>query len=125
MISSEKFRNPLILAIDNAVMFLSTLKRILEDEPYELHCVSSAEDALSFLESNRPGIILMDVEMPDMDGYELARRIKRSGETAPILFITANSEKEYYDKAIEAGAAGLLLKPLRRNQLMEKLKELL
>ena len=123
MPSSGSFTRPLILAVDNAVMFLSTLKRLLDGEPYELHCESSANDALKFLESNRPDLILLDIEMPDMDGYDLARLIKRRGFSAPILFITANSDKEYLDKAIEAGAAGLLMKPLRRTQLMEKIKE--
>ena len=123
MTSKGKFGSPIILAVDNALMFLSTLKRILEGESYELHCESTAEGALRFLESCRPDIILLDVEMPDMDGYELARVIKRAGHPAPILFITANSGKEYLDKALEAGAVGLLIKPLRRNQLMEKLKE--
>ena len=118
-----RFGNPLILAVDNAVMFLNTLKRILEDEPYDLHCESTPEDTLRFLESNQPDLILMDIEMPDMDGYELARLIKRSRNSAPILFITANSDREYLDKAINEGAAGLLIKPLRRNQLLEKLKE--
>jgi len=123
MSGSGRMNGPLILAVDNAVMFLSTLKRMLEDEPYELQCETSAEEALRFLESNRVDLIFLDIEMPDMDGYELARIIKRNGHSAPILFITANSDKEYLDKALEAGAAGLLVKPLRRNQLMEKLKE--
>ena len=120
-----QMRRPLILAVDNAVMFLSTLRRILEEEPYELHCETKAQDALVFLESNRPGLILLDIEMPDMDGYELARIIRRNGIAVPILFISANSDKEYLDKALEAGAQGLLIKPLRRNQLMEKLNEYL
>ena len=123
MTSRGKFDPPLILAVDNALMFLSTLKRLLEGEPYNLHCESSAEDALRFLELNTPDLILLDIEMPDMDGYELARIIKRTKHTVPILFVSANSDKEYLDKALEAGAAGLLVKPLRRSQLMEKLKE--
>jgi len=120
--SIGKTGNPLILAVDNAVMFLNTLKRLLEDEPYQLHCETSAGDALRFLESNRPDLILLDIEMPDMDGYELARIIRRGKRSAPILFISANSDKEYLDKALEAGAEGLLVKPLRRKQLLEKLK---
>ena len=123
MANRGNFGNPVILAVDNAVMFLNTLKRLLESEPYEVHSETSAADALRYLETNRPDLILLDIEMPDMDGYELARIIKRSNQTAPILFITANSEKEYLDRAIEAGAAGLLVKPLRRSQLLEKLKE--
>jgi CheY-like chemotaxis protein len=112
-----------ILAVDNAVMFLNTLKRLLANTDYELHCVTSGDEALAFLKNNQPNVILLDIEMPDMDGYELARKIKQSGQKAPIIFITANSDSEYIKKAAEVGAAGLLMKPLRVNQLLAKLKE--
>jgi CheY-like chemotaxis protein len=112
-----------ILAVDNAVMFLNTLKRLLANTSYNLHCVTSGQEALDFLATNQPSVILLDIEMPDMDGYELARKIKQSGQKAPIIFITANSDREYIDKAAEVGASGLLLKPLRINQLTAKLKE--
>jgi CheY-like chemotaxis protein len=112
-----------VLAVDNAVMFLNSLKRLLADAPYELHCLTSGSEALTFLGSNKPDVILLDIEMPEMDGYELARKIKQSGNKAPIIFITANSDREYVDRAVEVGAVGLLMKPLRINQLLAKLKE--
>jgi len=58
-----------------------------------------------------------------MDGYELARRIKATGNSAPIVFITANSAREYVDKAINVGAVGLLMKPVRGHTLLAKVKE--
>ncbi|MCL1904414.1 MAG: response regulator [Oscillospiraceae bacterium] len=112
-----------ILAVDNAVMFLNSLKRYLQDEPYELSCVNSGEDALVFLKEKSVDLILMDVEMPEMSGYELAKKIQQSGIKTPIVFITANSEKEDMEKADEAGAAGVLTKPFRPSQLVSKIKE--
>jgi len=112
-----------ILAVDNAVMFLNTLKRLLADTQYDLNCFTSGHDALRFLESNRPDVILMDIEMPDMDGYELTRRIRQRDSDTPIIFITANSAREYVDKALEVGGASVLMKPIRINQLLAKLKE--
>ena len=114
-----------ILAVDNAEMFLNSLKRYLADEPYELTCVTSGREALDFLEKSKktPDLILMDAEMPEMDGYELTRKIKQRGIRAPIVFITANAEQEDVDRATEAGAAGFLIKPFRTNQLLEKIKE--
>ena len=115
---------PLILAVDNAIMFLNTLKRLLQDAPYDVQCVSSGEQALQFLRDKPcPDLFLLDIEMPGMDGYELARRIKSSGIRAPIIFITANSERKYVEKAIEVGAVGLVVKPLRAAQLVAKIKE--
>jgi len=121
--AGRKTGRPLILAVDNAVMFLNTLKKLLQDAPYELHCVSSGAQALEYLQNNRPDLFLLDVEMPEMDGYTLARRIKSSGQRAPIIFITANSAREYVDRAIDVGGAGLLMKPVRLNQLLAKIKE--
>jgi CheY-like chemotaxis protein len=114
---------PRILAVDNAVMFLNTMKRLLEGHHYELHCVTSGEEALQFIQNNRPDVFLLDIEMPGIDGYELARRIRSQGHNAPIIFITANSAREYVDKAAEAGGVAMLMKPLRINQLLGKLKE--
>jgi len=114
-----------ILAVDDALMFLGTLKRLLADAPYNLHCESSGREALQFLETHhQPDIILLDIEMPGMNGYELASELKQRGSKAPIIFITANSAREYVDKAVEAGAAGMLMKPLHVNQLLAKLKEI-
>jgi len=112
-----------ILAVDNAVMYLNTLKKLLENAPYDLFCTTSCTEAMDYIRNQRPDLILLDIEMPEMDGYELARRIKQGGCKAPIIFITANSERQYVDKAVEVGAVGLLVKPLRSNQLMTKLQE--
>jgi len=114
-----------IYAVDNAVMFLNTLQKLLQDHPYALEVTTSCSEALRYLQTNRPDVILLDIEMPEMNGYELATRIKQGGNKAPIIFITANSEREYVDKAVKVGAAGLLMKPLRINQLLDKLKDVL
>ncbi|MCL2754116.1 MAG: response regulator [Oscillospiraceae bacterium] len=118
----RRHRN-LILAVDNAVIFLNTLKRFLENEPYDVHCVTTGQEALDFIATNRPDMFLLDIEMPLMDGYELARRIKGAGHSAPIVFVTANSSRSCVDRAADVGAVGMLMKPLRSNQLMAKLHE--
>lgn len=114
-----------ILAVDNAPMFLSTLKRLLENEPYEIHSETSGEAALTYLQSGNPNLIMLDIEMPDMDGYELCRRIKQYNDRVPILFVTANNDKPHADRAFEAGAAGILIKPLRHDRLVEKIREVM
>ncbi|MCL2698270.1 MAG: response regulator [Oscillospiraceae bacterium] len=118
--------NPFILAVDNAVMFLNTLQKLLQGAPYDLHCVTSANEVLDFVgKGTRVDLFLIDIEMPGMDGYELARRLRGSGQKAPIVFVTANAAREYIDKAVGVGADGLLMKPLRGNQLLEKIKQLI
>jgi CheY-like chemotaxis protein len=120
---SGGYARPLVLAVDNAVMFLGMVKRMLENQPYDVHCVGSGEEALEFVKTRRPDAFLLDIEMPGIDGYELARRLKGSGHTAPVIFVTANSSRDCVDKAAEAGAVGMLMKPLRENQLLAKLNE--
>ena len=112
-----------ILAVDNAIMYLNTLKKMLESTSYDLHTTTSCAEALDFVRNERPALLLLDIEMPEMDGYELARQIRSSGCKAPIVFITANSARSYVDRAIEVGADGLLMKPLRSNQLLAKIGE--
>jgi len=112
-----------ILAVDNAIMFLNTLKKLLSGSSYDLHCESSGNDALSYLNQNRVDLLLLDIEMPGMDGYELAQRAKTAGCNAPVIFITANSARKYVEKAISVGAVGLLMKPLRQKQLLDKINE--
>jgi len=114
-----------ILAVDNAIMYLNTLKKLLDNQPYNLYCTTSCEEALRITKQNKPDLILLDIEMPEMNGYDLARKIKEGGCRSPIVFITANSARSYVDKAVEVGAQGLLMKPLRINQLLEKINELI
>jgi CheY-like chemotaxis protein len=113
----------LIVAVDNALMYLNTLKKLLANTPYDLYATTSCQEALDFIKNNRPDLFLLDIEMPEMDGYELARKIKQTGQNAPVIFITANSEREFVDRAVKEGAAGLLVKPLRANQLIAKVEE--
>ena len=112
-----------ILAVDNALMFLNSLKKYLANTPYDLHCESSGQAALAFLDNNSVDLILLDVEMPEISGYELASKIKQRGIKAPIIIISANTDKEDIEKAEAAGAAGFLGKPFRPSQLIDKIKE--
>jgi len=112
-----------ILAVDNALMFLNSLKKYLANTSYDLHCETSCHEALNYLDKNSVDLILLDVEMPEMSGYEMAGRIKQRGIRAPIIIISANTEKEDVEKAKNAGAVGFLPKPFRPNQLIDKIKE--
>ncbi|MDR2953008.1 MAG: response regulator [Treponema sp.] len=110
-----------ILAVDDTAFFLTILKKILQDTRYKLTCVASGRDALKYLEKNQPDIFLLDIEMPGMDGYELAARIKEGGHKAPIIFLTGNAKKEHLAKAVEAGAVDFIIKPINKDVLLDKI----
>ncbi|MCL2103413.1 MAG: response regulator, partial [Syntrophorhabdaceae bacterium] len=64
---------------------------------------------------------LLDIEMPEMDGYELARRIRESGHAAPIIFLTGNARKDSVARALQAGAADFIVKPVAKAELLERI----
>jgi CheY-like chemotaxis protein len=114
-----------ILAVDDTAFFLTILKKILQDSRYNLTCVSSGRDALKYLEKHTPDMFLLDIEMPGMDGYELATKIKEGGYKAPIIFLTGNAKKEYLAKAVKSGAADFIIKPINKDVLLDKIRKYL
>ena len=118
---TEKSKGGTILAVDDVSLFLRTLKMALDETPHQVVYVTSGAAALRFLEEHRPDLFLLDIEMPGMDGYTLARKIRAMGQKAPIIFLTGNSEKKYVLQAIEAGAADFIIKPLDKELLFKKI----
>ena len=112
-----------ILAVDDVKFFLNRLKTVIQeiDSECELLCESSAKGALRLIKHCQPDLFILDIEMPEMDGYELAQKIREAGQTAPIIFLTGNSAKEYVVKAIEAGAADFILKPITKEIAADKI----
>lgn len=112
-----------ILAVDDTPFFLTTLKKILQDADYKLICVTSGNDALKSLEKYHPDLFLLDIEMPEMNGYELAAQIKRRGEKSTIVFLTGNAKRENVVKAVEAGAADFIVKPVNKGEVLAKIEK--
>lgn len=119
--SDRRYSQKTVLAVDDTSIILSSLKTFLQGTQYKFAGVSSAAAALKYIQDHRPDLFLLDIEMPEMDGYELAARIRQSGHTAPIVFLTGNSSKEYVMKAIRAGAADFIVKPVNRVQVLGKI----
>jgi CheY-like chemotaxis protein len=112
-----------ILAVDDTAFFLTMLRTILQDVNCRLICVTSGDDALRFLTRHSPNLFLLDIDMPQMDGYELALRIRERGQKAPIVFMTGNSKKEHVVKAIEVGAADFIVKPIKKEDVLSKINK--
>lgn len=101
------------------------VKRILLAEDYSLLEATDATDALNVLKTNRPDLILMDINMPDMDGYTLTAKIKSlpGFERVPILAVTANVMRGDKEKTLEAGCDGYIQKPLDIDQLTREIEK--
>ena len=103
------------------------VRRILLAEDYSLLEAINASDALNILKRERPDLILMDINMPDMDGYTLTAKIRAlSGfERIPILALTANVMRGDKEKTLEAGCDGYIQKPLDIDQLIREVERFL
>jgi len=112
-----------ILAVDDTTFFQNILKKVLHDTSYKLTCAASGREALKILEKQKPDIFLLDIEMPGMDGYELAEKIREKGFKEPIIFLTGNAKKEYLAKAVEAGATDFIIKPINKEILISKIRK--
>src|SRR5512138_1941129 len=101
------------------------VKRILLSEDYALLEAGNAREALDVLKGARPDLILMDINMPDMDGYSLTARIKSMPGFAkvPILALTANVMRGDKEKTLEAGCDGYIQKPIDIDQLAREIEK--
>ena len=100
------------------------VRRILLSEDYSLIEATNAYDAIEILNGTRPDLILMDINMPDMDGYTLTSKIKSMPgfERIPILALTANVMRGDKERTLEAGCDGYIQKPLDIDQLIREVE---
>lgn len=111
-----------IFAVDDNGANLVACKQILRPF-YEVYPIPSAEKMFKLLEHVTPDLILLDVEMPEMNGYEAARRLK-SGEhnKIPVIFLTARDDPESEQTGLNLGALDYIRKPFSSSQLLERIR---
>jgi CheY-like chemotaxis protein len=99
----------------------------LEYESYDVIVTANGEDALEMVYKERPDLVLLDVRMPRMDGYEVCRRIVNDVtiQHIPVAFISAKGQQSEIDEGMGAGAVDYLLKPFSRDQLLAMVARLL
>ncbi len=116
-----------VLVVDDSITTRKLVSATLQAEGYEVLSAGSGEQALKMLEEASPDLLILDVVMPDMDGYELCKRLRRNENTAhlPILMLTSLTELEEKLKAFDAGADDFLPKPFDPAELRAHVKVLL
>lgn len=107
-------RSPTILYVEDNPDNRTLVRRILMAEGFQVVEAESASHAVQALQSVRPDLILMDINMPDMDGYTLTGRLKRDPRmhTIPIIALTANVMKGDRERTLDAGCDGYIQKPI-------------
>lgn len=116
-----------VLIVDDEVKNIKLLKGILFSENYRIYEASSGEVAIDLVHSIRPDLILLDVMMPGISGFEVCRQLKQDEKTKtiPIIMVTALREKEHRLKALESGGDDFLSKPVDSTEVVVRVKSLL
>ncbi len=117
---------PKILVVDDEPMNVDLLEAHLCMD-YDIVTASSGEEAIEKVKTGKPDLILLDIMMPGMDGYEVSKRLKGDPDTQfiPIILVTALSEVSYRIKGSDSGSDEFLTKPVNKEELMSRVKALL
>jgi len=114
-----------ILVIDDDEKITSMLRRGLAFEGYDVYTAQNGAEGLSMMMSADPDLIILDVMMPKVDGFEVCRRLREGGSTVPVLMLTAKDEVENRVKGLDLGADDYLVKPFALEELLARVRALL
>ncbi|HLZ68771.1 MAG TPA: response regulator transcription factor [Dehalococcoidia bacterium] len=121
--STEHTPLRIVLADDHAVL-RAGLRALLEDEP-DFAIVGEAgngAEAVTLVERRRPDVVVMDLDMPELDGLEATRRISAAGLSTKVLVLTMHDEEAHILKVLEAGGSGYVLKSAAERELMQAIR---
>lgn len=112
-----------IVAVDDNVDNLDLLKRIVTGVGYGFHGCTDSRKFLPLLKLAKPDLILLDVEMPELDGFELCRTIRQQPETkrTPVLFVTGRNSRADIQQALAVGGNDFVVKPFMPTKLRERI----
>jgi FixJ family two-component response regulator len=117
--------SPTIYVVDDDPSVLGALRRALEAEHFTVRTWTSAFAFLGEYDPQEPGCLIADVAMPGCNGLQLQERLRRAGSTCPIIFITGRGSIAMSVRAMKAGAATFLTKPVRFERVLAEVREAL
>jgi DNA-binding response OmpR family regulator len=116
-----------ILLVDDEEDILDFLELILEEQGYSVIKATSGRDALAAAQMHRPELILLDIMMPEMDGWEVLKLLKADEEVThiPVAMLTARTEMKDKIQGLQEGAIDYICKPFATKELLDKLEIIL
>jgi chemosensory pili system protein ChpA (sensor histidine kinase/response regulator) len=123
----EVTRQPLVMVVDDSITMRKVTSRVLDNHSIEVMTAQDGIDAIEQLRDRVPDLMLLDIEMPRMDGYELLENVRADARLrhVPIVMITSRAGQKHRRKARQAGANDYLTKPYQEAELVEKVSEIL
>ena len=117
---------PVVMVVDDSITVRKVTSRLLERNNYEVITAKDGVDALTQLQEHRPDVMLLDVEMPRMDGFELATNVRNDAELKhiPIIMITSRTATKHRQRAMDIGVNAYLGKPYNESDLLKNIEEL-
>ena len=116
-----------ILVVDDRPGVVELVRASLEGEDYQIIDASDGEKALSKIREEKPDLILLDIIMPKMDGFEVLKKLKQDPTTkeTPVIMLTIKEQKLNREKGLELGAIDYIVKPFSPSVLLSKIEEIL
>lgn len=114
-----------ILAVDDEKQVREFMKDFLEDHGFEVRVAGSGQEALKQAEKFQPDLMLLDVQMPGMDGLEVLKQVKNSWPHIRVIMVTGIDARETIEKVLSLGADNYMIKPLSLARLKQMVKEVL
>ena len=114
-------RKPLILVVDDDPSFRRLLKRDLGLEGYQVITASDGEAGLQLIEDEDPALVILDIKIPGVDGFEVCKRAREFSKV-PIMMVTAKEKLEDVAHGLDAGADDYLVKPFHVEELLDRVK---
>ena len=115
---------PVVLVVDDVPDNVRVVGHIIRDENVEIAIAGTGQEALALAAESPPDLILLDIMLPDLDGYEVCRRLKIDVATAtiPIIFLTARADTDDIVKGFEVGGVDYVIKPFRPAELRARVR---
>ena len=114
-----------IVVVDDDVLSLMNAKNLLLEQDVKVSCLRSGSNLLKFMEKNAPDLVLLDILMPDMDGFETYHKLREYEDEAgkkhvPVIFLTGENDSEIERRGLKAGASDFIRKPFNKDVLLRR-----
>jgi len=114
-----------LLLVDDEENLRSMLEAALRHSGFDVVPVANGRDALTAVKAERPDVVVLDVMLPDLDGFEVCRRMRTEGDHTPVLFLTARDTKEDTVRGLTLGGDDYLVKPFSLEELVARIQSVL